>query len=199
MKTVKFFSAYALIAILCVSATYANALPLDDIIIGNTTESVSVNWKNLGKQTVNVQIVNENHVVVMEDKVKNQAEFLKQYRVTTLPSGHYNLVVTKERSRITQPFDVQNGELSVQETGKMVKYFPTFGYKNGNLDINFLLGYYGTITVNILDDNGNNLHSRKSENVLTLNKRYSLEQLPHGVYKVQLVADGETYYYLILK
>jgi hypothetical protein len=199
MKTVKFFSAYALIAILCVSTTCANALPLDDIIIGNTTESVSVNWKNLGKQTVHVKIINENQVVVMDEKVKNQVEFLKQYRVTTLPSGRYNLVITKEKSRITQPFSVQNGELSVLETDKKVKHFPTFSQKNGSLSINFLLGYYGTITVKVLDDYGNTVYSQKNENAFCLHKSYNFDRAERGTYKVELVADGEVFSYLMSK
>jgi hypothetical protein len=199
MKTVKFFSAFSLIAILCVSMTYANVLPLDDIIIGNTTESVSVNWKNLGKQTVHVKIINENQVVVMDEKVKNQVEFLKQYRVTTLPSGRYNLVITKEKSRITQPFSVQNGELSVLETDKKVKHFPTFSQKNGSLSINFFLGYFGTITVKVLDDYGNTVYSQKNENAFCLHKSYNFDRAERGTYKVELVADGEVFSYLMSK
>jgi hypothetical protein len=199
MKTIKFFLAVAFIAILSISTTYANTLPVDDVIISNTTESVVVNLGNVGNRAVMVKIVNESQETLMTETVKNTSDFIKKYNVAALPSGHYNMVILRPNSRVTQPFSVQNGELSLSELDKKVTYFPAFTFKNDQLDVNVFLGYYGMITLNLLDDDGNKIYTDKSPNVEKLHKRYGFSGVSHGTYTVEVIAGDETFYYSILK
>jgi hypothetical protein len=197
MKTIKFFAAFALVAILSTQTLIARDLPFDDVIISSASEAVSLNLGNVGSNVISVKIVNEAQEAILKETVKNKTNFFKKYDVATMPSGHYTMIITKENSRITQPFSVQKGVLSLSETDKKVKYFPAFYFKNDNMDVNVFLGYYGTITVNVLDDEGNKVFSQKHENVEVLHKRFTVGELPYGTYKVEVVAGDETFNYLI--
>jgi hypothetical protein len=199
MKTIKFFAAFALVAILSTQSLVARNLPFDDVIISSSTESVSLNLVNVGTRAISVKIVNDNQEAIVTERVENKTNFLKKYDVTTMPSGHYTMIITKENSRITQPFSVQKGVLSLSETDKKVKYFPAVYFKNDNMDVNAFLGYYGTITVNILDEDGNKIFSQKNDNVEVLHRRYNIRDLTSGTYKIEVVVGGETFNYSILR
>jgi hypothetical protein len=191
--------AIALVAILSTSTMFATTLPFEDIIIGNTTESISVNWGNLTHQTIHVKIVNARQEVVMEEVVKNQTEFMKQYHVTALPSGCYNLVITQKSSIITQSFSLLHGALSLSEADRKVKYLPVFSQKNNQFAISVFLGYSGTITVNVLDADKNKIFTQTYDNVSILHKRFSLDSTADGMYKVAVIVGDETFYYSIVK
>jgi hypothetical protein len=197
MKTIKFFAAFALVAILSTQTLVARNLPFDDVIISSATESVSLNLSNVGARAISVKIVNDNQEAIVTERVENKTTFLKKYDVTTMPSGHYTMIITKENSRITQPFSVQKGILSLSETDKKVKYFPAVYFKNDNMDVNAFLGYYGTITVNVLDEDGNTVFTQKNDNVEVLHRRYNIRDLTSGTYKIEVVAGGETFNYSI--
>jgi hypothetical protein len=199
MKTIKFFLVVAFIATLSISTTYAKTSLVDDVIISNTTESVVVNLGNVGNRAITVKIVNETQDIIMTESVKNTSDFVKKYNVAALPSGHYNMVILRPNSRVTQPFSVQNGELSLSELDKKVKFFPAFAFKNDQLDVNVFLGYYGTITVNILDDEGNKIYTDKNQNTEKVHKRYNFSGVSRGTYSVEVIAGDETFYYSILK
>jgi hypothetical protein len=199
MKTIKFFAALALVVILSTQTLVARNLLFDDVIISSSTESVSLNLVNVGTRAISVKIVNDNQEAIVTERVENKTNFLKKYDVATMPSGHYTMIITKENSRITQPFSIQKGVLSLSENDKKVKYFPAVYFKNDNMDVNAFLGYYGTITVNILDEDGNKVFTQKNDNVEVLHRRYNIRDLSAGTYKIEVVAGGETFNYSILR
>jgi hypothetical protein len=199
MKANFIFLAFALVATLFISPLLATTLPVEDIHIGNTTESISINWDNLTQQTIHVKILNTGQEVVMEESVKNQTEFIKQYHVSDLPSGAYSLVITKKGSRITQPFSIQHGALKLSETDRKVKYFPVFSQKNNQFDVSVFLGYSGTIAVNVLDEGKNKIFTQTFDNVSILQKRFSLNSAAEGLYKIEVVAGDETFYFSMVK
>jgi hypothetical protein len=199
MKTIKIFAALALVANFSTQILFAHNLPFDDVIISSASESVSLNLGNVGSNAISVKIVNEAQKAILEETVKNKPDFFKKYDVATMPSGHYTMIITKDNSRITQPFSVQKGVISLSEKDKKVKYFPAFYFKNGNVDVNVFLGYYGTITVNVLNEEGNKVFSQKNDNVSVLHKRYNMGQLARGTYKVEVFAGDEAFNYLILR
>lgn len=191
--------AIALVATLSISTMSANTLPVEDILIGNTSESITVDWNNLTEQTVHVKIINANQEVVMEESVKNQTVYTKKYYVADLQNGQYNLVIVKKSSRITQPFSISHGKLSLSETEKKVKHFPVVTQKNNHFDISVFLGYNGTVSVNLLDESKNKVFTQTYDNVSMLHKRFSLGNIAEGLYKVEVMAGNETFYYSIMK
>jgi hypothetical protein len=199
MKTIKFFFILAFVAILSVSTTYANSMLVDDVIISNTTAAVVVNLGNVGESTISVKIVNDAQEAVMTETVKNTPDFIKRYNVAALPNGQYALVILRVNSRITQPFSVQNGEMNLSELDKKVRYFPAFAFKNDQLDVNIFLGYYGTITVNLIDDDGNKVFSDRNKKTEKLHKRYGFSGVSRGTYTVEVIAGDEAFYYSISK
>jgi hypothetical protein len=199
MKTHSISLAFALVATLSISTLFATTLPVEDIIIGNTTASISINWNHLTQQTIHVKILNARQEVVMEESVKNQTEFINQYLVSDLPSGQYNLVITQKGRRITQPFSIQHGALNLSETDRKVKYFPVFTQKNNQFDVSVFLSYSGTIAVNVLDEDKNKIFTRTFDNVSILHKRFSLDTAAEGLYKIEVMAGDETFYFSMVK
>ena len=199
MKTSTLSLALVLMTTLSFSTMFAATLPVEDITIANTTKSISVNWENLTQQTIHVKIINTLQEVVMEETVKNQTEFIKQYNVSDLQNGQYKMVITKKSSRITQPFIIQNGALALSERDRKVTYFPVLSQKNNQFDVSVFLGYSGTITVNVLDEDKNKIFAHSFTDVSMLHKRFSLNNAADGLYKVEVIAGDETFYYSIVK
>ena len=199
MKTHTIFLALVLSASFSISTLFANALPVEDIKIGNTTESITVNWDNLTQQTIHVKIIDAHQEIVLEETVDNQTDFMKQYAITNFQDGQYNLVITKRSCRITQPFSIENGKLNLFETEKKVKCFPIVSQKNNVFDVSVFLGYSGTITVNLVDEDKNQIFTHTYTDISIVHKRFNLANTAEGNYNVAVVADDETFYYPIVK
>jgi hypothetical protein len=199
MKTSTLSLALVLMTTLSFSTMFAATLPVEDITIGKTTESISVNWKNMTQQTIHVKILNAKQEVVLEEMVQNQTEFIKQYVVSDFQNGEYNLVISKKSNRITQPFSIQKGALILSGMDKKITYFPILSQKNNQFNVSVFLGYSGTITVKVLDEDKNKIFAQSFTNVSMLHKRFSLNNVADGMYKVEITAGDETFYYSIVK
>lgn len=199
MKTYTFFLALVLSTTFSISTMFANTLPVEDITIGNTTESITINWDNPTQQTIHVKIIDARQEIIMEETVKNQTDFMKYYPIADLQNGHYNLVITNRSNRITQPFSIENGTLNLSETDRKVKYIPAVSQKNNVFDVSVFLGYSGTITVNLIDEDKNKIFTQTYTNTSILHKRYNLANTAEGNYKVEVIAGDETFYYSIVK
>jgi hypothetical protein len=82
---------------------------------------------------------------------------------------------------------------------KKVTYFPVLKQKNNQFDVSVFLGYSGMITVNVIDENKNKIFAQSFTDVSMLHKRFSLNNAADGLYKVEVIAGDETFYYSIVK
>ncbi len=199
MKTIKFLFAFALVAILSITTISATPTGTYDVVLGSVNTSVTVNLTKIKHQIVTVKILDANDNTLMNETIKNKADVIKKYNMTQLANGSYEMIITKQSSRINQPFSIKNGNVMLSETDKKETFFPVFTLKNDKLDVNAFSGHYGKITVSMLNEEGNKIFSETSDNVFLLHKRYDVSKLFHGNYKVEVLVGNEVYYYDLSK
>jgi uncharacterized protein YbcV (DUF1398 family) len=192
MRLLKLFSTLALIAILCVNTLSATP---NDVIVGSSTTSITVSLTNINHQTVKVQILNDRKNIVSMETLKNKPDGIKNYNMEQMEDGDYSLVVIKQGSRITQPFSIKEGQVTLSEADKKEIYFPFFKLKADKLEVNALATAYGTITVNIIDAEDNNILTDNHPKVLKVHKRFDITRLPEGTYTAEVIVDGESFRY----
>lgn len=174
--------------------------------LGETTVKVTADSKvinvNLGEvknDVVTIRIEDSEGNVLLSDKVRTTQKATKRYNVSKLEKGSYNLIVSKQTSRITQPFQITEDKLTISEIEKKEKFIPVVAQKQDQLNVNVLLGNYSNITVSIYDNTGHKVFEEKNYVVMTLHKSYNLSQLGSGVYIAEVMAGDETFYYTIEK
>ena len=162
-------------------------------------KSMVVNLGNTEKEMVSVVIEDEKGNVLMSEKVKQSANFIKRYNMTQLENGAYTMTVTKTTIRTIQPFYITKSGIVITELEKKEKFMPVVTLKDNKLDVNVLLNNFGRIAVNIYDNAGRILKQDKSLDALNFHKRYNLAQMPEGAYVVEVTAGDETFYHTVVK
>ncbi len=204
MKT-KLFYALALVATLFSNTLSANVIENVFDLAGTTVKistaekSIIVNLGSVQKEVISIVIADADNNILVSETVKNKPNFVKRYNMSKLESGKYTLTVTKKTVRTVQTFEITAKDLTIATINKKEKFIPVVSINKGKLDVNVLLGNYNNITVTIFDNEGRKVSEDKNYVVLNLHKRYNLDELPNGIYVIEVVAGDETFYQTVEK
>ena len=196
-----------LLFVLAMTATlFTNTLSAHVSDVATTTvqfsavkKSIIVNLGNTEKEMVSVVIEDDRGNVLMSEKVKQAANFIKRYNMMQLENGAYTMTVTKTTIRTIQPFNLTKEGIVMTELEKKEKFIPVVMLKDNKLDVNVLLKTYGNISVNIYDNVGRKLKQEKRSDALNFHKRYNIAQLPDGAYVIEVTTGDETFYHTVVK
>lgn len=194
MKTSSFF-ALAFSALLSFNTASAENIRNTYNLAGTTVsiaskgESLVVYLDDKKSETVSVRIADENGQTLVNEKITNS----KKYNVSQLPTGQYNITVTKKDAKTVQPFEVNSGTVTIEEANKKAYFTPGVAIKNENVMVNALVGQYTNITVSILDASGNVVFEDKNYVVVNLHKAYDIANLVEGNYRLVVQAGDEIY------
>ena len=133
-----------------------------------------------------IEVLDGNKKVILKETNKElTAENLKTYiqsmnATKTMADGEYDIVLTKNNSRVTQSFIVKNNKVTFNESNYSTSSIPYVFKKNGMLAINCFLGTYGDITVRFIDPNEKVFFNDTYHNVFKLHQAYDLSKIPFG-------------------
>jgi hypothetical protein len=195
----KLFASFALVVLLSSTAFATSPTGLYDVIFGAATTSLSVKATNVRTQSMTIQILNDKEEYIVNEKFTNKADFVKKYDLVNLKDGDYQLIINKYNCRITQPFSIDGGYVQLSELEKQTTFFPVILMRDRHFDVNVLSEKYGDIVVNILNEENTTVFSNTISEVFKLHKRFYTKDLPHGTYRVQVIVNGEAYYYDLKK
>lgn len=204
MKT-KLFYVLALAATLFTNTLSANVIENVFDLAGTTVKisaaekSIIVDLGSVRKEVITIVIADADKNILVSETVKDKPNFVKRYNMSQLERGRYTLTVTKKTVRTVQTFEITAKNLTIMTIDKKEKFLPVVSMNKGKLDVNVLLGNYNNITVTILDNEGREITKDKNYVVLNLHKRYNLDELPNGVYVIEVVASDETFYQTVEK
>ena len=204
MKT-KLFYALALAATLFTNTLSANVIENVFDLAGTTVKisaaekSIIVDLGSVKKEVITIVIADADKNILVSETVKNRSNFVKRYNMSQLERGKYTLTVTKKTVRTVQTFEITAKNLVIATIDKKEKFLPVVSMNKGKLDVNVLLGNYNNITVTILDNEGREVTKDKNYVVLNLHKRYNLDELPNGIYVIEVIAGDETFYQTVEK
>ena len=145
-----------------------------------------------------IEVLDENKKVILKETNKAlTAENLKTYITSmnatkTMADGEYNMVLTKNNSRVTQSFIVKNNKVTFNESNYSVRSIPVVYKKNKTLFVNCFLGTYGDITVRFIDPNEKVFFVDTYFNVYKLHQGYDLSKIPaSGAFRVEVKYGDE--------
>ncbi len=208
MKTSKFFAAFALVSASFMSPVAAHILdnqePIEvrDVIINAAATTINVKLGTIGKDVVSIKIEKKgqaDNAAVFVENVKTEKIFSRLYNVAGYEDGVYQLVITKTIKRITQSFTIANGQLILSGADKVETFLPIFSFKEDKLDVNYFLGKNAGVTIKMRDAKGDVLFTKNINAVINVHTRYNLSGLSAGNYRVELVANGESFFYDLTK
>lgn len=140
-----------------------------------------------------IEVLDENKKVILKETNKAlTAENLKAYiksmnAAKSMADGDYNMVLTKNNSRVTQAFIVKDNKVTFNEKIYSASSIPYVFKKNGILAINCFLGTYGDITVKFIDPNEKVFFVDTYFNVFKLHQGYDLSKIPvGGAFRVEI-------------
>ena len=132
--------------------------------------------------------------VLLSQDTEGKKAFAKVFNLSELPSGDYFLTVRTSLRETVQPIALTKTEVLVYPERKREFYSPVIRVEKQHVDVSLFNGRIGNVTVNILDNNNAQVFQEKLENVLVVEKRYNLNQLPWGRYTIEVVTESNTYY-----
>jgi hypothetical protein len=160
-------------------------------------KKIGVVMKNLsGEVTITIQ--SESGSPLVEEKV-NQAEYAKIFNVANLEAGNYVFTVKSGLRELEQPFEVVDKGLVLDAKKRREFFAPMFKSNGENVDFQIMAGKLTTINVNIRNSAGEVVFEDLIKNVVKVEKRYSLRQLPKGNYTVMVSTPEKDYFYDVRK
>lgn len=180
-------------------AAFANDSEAPSITINKIgyEKKIGVVMKNLsGEVTITIQ--SENGSPLVEEKV-NQVEYAKIFNVANLEAGNYVFTVKSGLRELEQPFEVADKGLVLDAKKRREFFAPIFKSDGENVDFQLMAGKLTTINVNIRSSAGEVVFEDLIKNVVKVEKRYSLRQLPKGNYTVMVSTPEKDYFYDVRK
>lgn len=146
------------------------------------------------KETAEIRLTDIDGQVLLSQDTEGQKDFAKIFNLSQLPGGEYFLTVRTSLRETVQPVTLTDTEVLVNTEKKREFYSPVIQVKKEYVDVSLFNGRIGTVTVRILGANNEEVFREKLENVLVVEKRYRLDQLPWGTYTMQVATPANTYY-----
>lgn len=191
LKKVLIVSALIMSVVLFVSAVASAANPTVTIAAGYS-KRVSVIVEQLAAPA-SVWVVNAEGVVLLEEKTSG-VKFAKLFNLELLPAGEYKVIVSTERKEIIQPLTLQGNAVVINDNKREEYFTPYIRLREGAVDVMMFNNRLADVSVVIYNDQGNAVYEDTMENVLKVEKRYSLNDLEKGSYTVRVSTPRKDYY-----
>ena len=195
MKT-KLFLVLTLAAALFTTTANANSFDdIADVKVSAVNKTLKVAVSKTLAEVVEVSIESVTGEIVHSDRFENTTTS-KRYDLRQLPIGSYNLVVTKNRAKMTQPFAINFDGISVAQADRKIALLPKVVLKGSKIDVSVFASENEKVEVKIYDTLGTSVFQ---DNVASkaFAKRYDLSKLPKGAYIVEINAGAEPEYFTI--
>lgn len=140
-----------------------------------------------------VRLYAENGALLTKLEAK-APEFVKQFDLSQLEAGTYNLTIEYGIRELTMPITIKAHQAYPELGNREVYMTPIVRKANdGQVDLTFLNERIGTVIVEIVDYNGRIVFTDKLEHVLRVNKRYDLSKLQPDTYSIVVTTPQKTY------
>ena len=138
-------------------------------------------------------------VKLYEYKISNTGRIKKEFDLSTLPIGYYNIELNKDMERIVYPFQISKRRAVFIENNIINVYKPMTRIKNERILISQLSLDMSPLEVKIfIETNDDNVffdlvHSETVEGKKQINLVYKLPNYEKGKFKVLLISKGQKF------
>ncbi|HMQ46970.1 MAG TPA: hypothetical protein PKA00_08125 [Saprospiraceae bacterium] len=153
----------------------------------------SVNIEGL-KEAAILELKDANGDVLLKQEI-NKGPFAKVFNLEQLPEGAYYFHITTGLKETVQPIDLKETGAYIDSSKQKEYYAPVIQVKDGYIDLSLYNNKISDVQITIVNKkNGFELVRENLENVLVVERRYRLEDLPFGGYLFQVKTAHKTYY-----
>lgn len=160
---------------------------LSIVSIINTTESF-----------LKMKIVDEYGNLYYSKKISNETTAQKLFDFSYLEDGMYKVVLTGKDSELEKEFKIENNKLAAEKT-LQPKEKTLFRAEANDLYVTYLSFENKNFNLSIVDAFGNEVFQGTYKSEPSFSKKFNVEALPKGEYKVRLVSDNKEYNYAFIK
>jgi len=131
-------------------------------------------------------------------KISGETTAQKLFDFSYLEDGAYKIMLIGKEGNIEKKFDVYNNKLVAEKIAKTEEK-TLFRADNNDLFVTYLSFENTTFNISISDAFGNEVFEGSYTSEPTFSKKFNVEALPKGEYKVRLVSDEKEYNYAFRK
>lgn len=198
MKTKNTFKGLVLGVILFLGASSAFATGNIRINPYLDTDFSIVSIINPTESFLKMKIYDEAGNLYYSNKISSETTNQKLFDFSYLEDGTYKIVLTGKGDKLEKKFEVVNNKLVAESADKMTEK-TLFRAEDNNLFVSYLSFENTTFNISINDDFGNEVFNGSYASEPSFSKKFNVEALPKGDYKVRLVSDKKEYNYAFRK
>ena len=198
MKKVNLFFTIAALVLISFSTIAAADAPATIYISkARETKKIVLNLENMSADKVTCEFIAEDGEIIFTDVVETANKTAKQYDLSQLPSGDYTIEVNDLMKIERLNLSISNKNVTLEENVSDITFKPTVWLNEDNtVDFNLLmLGKSATLA--IYAPNGEVLKTDRFRKANVASKRYNLNNLEAGEYRVVVFHKGETFVYTL--
>jgi len=145
-----------------------------------------------------MKIYDEAGNLYYSNKISGETTNQKLFDFSYLEDGTYKIVLTGKGDKLEKKFEVVNNKLVAESADKMTEK-TLFRAEDNNLFVSYLSFENTTFNISINDDFGNEVFNGSYASEPSFSKKFNVEALPKGDYKVRLVSNKKEYNYAFRK
>ncbi|MBL4560804.1 MAG: hypothetical protein JKX79_07430 [Labilibaculum sp.] len=153
---------------------------------------------NPSESFLKMKIYDEAGNLYYSKKISGETTAQKLFDFSYLEDGIYKIVLTGKGDKLEKEFEVVNNKLAVELAEKMAEK-TLFRAVNNSLFVTYLSFQNTNFKISINDEFGNEVFTGSYASEPTFSKKFNVEALPKGNYKVRLVSDKKEYNYAFRK
>lgn len=162
------------------------------------TEFSIVSIINPSESYVKMKIYDETGNLYYSQKVSSETTDQKLFDFSYLEDGTYKIVLTGKEGNIEKAFEVKDNKLVSEQTVELAEKTLFRADKNA-LFVSYLSFENKSFRLSITDADGAEVFTNSYESEPSFSKKFNVEALPKGEYKVRLVSDKKEYNYAFRK
>lgn len=131
-------------------------------------------------------------------KVSSETTDQKIFDFSYLENGTYKIVLSGEKEIIEKEFKIADNKLSTDKAEDVAEK-TLFRTEENSLFVTYLSFDNNNFNLSILDAFGNEVFEESYDSKPTFSKKFNVEALPKGEYKVRLISNDKEYNYAFRK
>ncbi len=145
-------------------------------------KAFALTLQNLENQTHSIHLKDANGIILIAEKVVQQAQFGRMYNLENLPAGNYELIIENDEKVMIQPILIQRRFLTIDKVELKEILKPAILVKTDLIAVNMLHFEKEAISLTLKNKQGKIIYTDSFKRYGGFNKQLNISDLPKGDY-----------------
>lgn len=176
---------------LITALTAASINPIDLVIQADpTSHTLTLRTTTSVDLPTSIRIVDVQGLVLHTTKLDSGDYLNTRFKLAALPVGNYSVEVTDVQGKTVQPLQIDSHGITADRALASRSYFPQIDLHEKLLTVNYLNTSGERVNIRLADGQGNEIIADRLPGSTTVQRAYSLENLPAGEYYVTVSSNS---------